>query len=1110
MALQFIIGGSGTGKSYYAYEQIIREAACHPDVLYYIVVPEQFTMQTQRTVVEMSPGKGILNIDVLSFQRLAIHVLEEVGGNTRQILQDTGKSMVIRKLAQEHRKELPYLGNQIRKPGYLDEVKSLISEFLQYDISGEELKEMIERAEGKELLQMKLRDISTLYDAFREYLSGSYMTSEEIMDLLSKALPFSEKMKGSVVLFDGFTGFTPIQMRVLRELFALTSLVQVTVTMDSRENLYQKGKSYQLFSMSRRMMQGLMKESKDLLDPILLKHDEKSRFCEAPALRFLEEHLFRYRKAVYEKETDNLEIFCGGNPREEVEKAARKIQRIVRTKGLHYGDIAMITGNLESYGPVIRQVFGRAGIPVFIDETHTVLMNPFVEFLRAGVDMVIQGFSYESVFRYLRCSMSDLTEDEIDLLENYVLALGIRGRKRWEETWVRTYRGISPDQVTDINAIREKFMKEVQEFSEAFTRPGNTIRDYCTALYLFTLQCHVQEKLKLQEEIFKSRQDPAMEKEYAQIYGIVMELLDKMVEILGDEKVTRQEFLQLLETGLREAKVALIPPGQDQLLVGDMERTRLKDIRVLFFLGVNEGNIPKNTESGGILSEMDREFFAKEGVELAPDAKELMSQQRFYLYLNLTKPGEKLILSYARSDSKGEAMTPASLIASLKGMFPKLVEYEETASPDPLETLEIPENGMEEFLKRLESHAWEREDPVFAELYSYYLAQKDYEGEVRKLVEAAFIRKPSDPISRSVAKALYGEISPYSATRLEKYAACAYGHFLQYGLGLTERVEYQFRSMDMGNLIHGVLEEFAQEISRRGLSWRTISEEERNQILDECLDLQAADYGNTILRSNPRREYQIERMRRLLHRTVWALCEQLKKGKFEPEGFEVKFGGGRIDRLDVLEEDDRVLVKVIDYKTGGTKFDLLMTYYGIQMQLLVYMDGALQIEQRKHPDKVIEPAGIFYYNVQDPVIKGTIHEEQMPEDKILKELKMNGLVQEDEEIAQAIDQTLSSIPYGKNKNGSFKKESSVASREQFALLNRYVKTKIQSIRKEIFDGNVEALPYQKTDKKSMACTYCPFKSACGFDRKIPGYEYKTLAGMNPEEIWKHMEEEVKE
>ncbi len=1108
MALQFIIGGSGTGKSYYAYEYIIREALRHPDVLYYIVVPEQFTMQTQRTVVEMSPGKGILNIDVLSFQRLAFRVLEEVGGDTRKMLQDTGKSMVLRKLAQEHAGELPYLGSQIRKPGFLDEVKSLISEFLLYDISSEELQEMIRRAEGKELLAMKLRDISTLYDAFLTYLSGSYMTSEEIMDLLGKALPFSEKIKGSVLVFDGFTGFTPIQVRVLKELMELASLVQVTVTMDSRENLYKRGNSYQLFSMSRRMMQTLMKETRAIMDPILLTHGEKTRFANAPALKFLEGHLFRYKKTVYEGEVSDLELFCGSSPREEIETAARKIQRLVRTRKLHYGEIAIITGNLESYGPIIRQVFRRAGIPFFLDETHTVLMNPFVEFLRAGVDMVIQGFSYESVFRYLKCSMSDLSREEIDVLENYVLALGVRGRRRWEENWVRTYKGITPEQVIEVNAIRQKFLEEVGEFAEAFSHSGKTIREYCTALYEFTLRCRCQEKLKKQEAFFKEMQDPAMEKEYAQIYGIIMELLDKMVEILGEEKVSRQEFLQLLETGLREAKVALIPPGQDQILIGDMERTRLKDIRVLFFVGVNDGNIPKNTNSGGILSEMDRDFFAEEGIELAPDARELMSQQRFYLYLNLTKPREKLFLSYARSDSKGEALMPASLIVSLKGMFPGLTEDREAKPQDPLESLEIPDHGIEKLIAGLENHAWEREDPVFAELYSYYLAQESYEKEIRRLTKAAFVRKSEDPISRSVAKALYGEISPYGATRLERFAACAYGHFLQYGLGLSERVEYQFRSMDMGNLIHGVLEEFAQELVKRDLSWRTITEEERNQILDQCLERQAADYGNTILKSTPRKEYNIERMRRLLRRTVWALCEQLRNGRFEPEGFEVKFGGGRIDRLDVLEEEDRVLVKVIDYKTGSTRFDLLMTYYGIQMQLLVYLDGAVQIEERKHPEKPVEPAGIFYYNVQDPILKGSLKEKYLPESRLLKDLKMNGLVQEDPEIAQAIDQSLLSIPYAKNKDGSFKKESSVASREQFSLLNRYVKHKIQRIRQEIYEGNVEILPYRKADKKGEACTYCPYKSACGFDPKIPGYQYRTLSQLERSEIWEHMEQEV--
>ena len=597
-----------------------------------------------------------------------------------------------------------------------------------------------------------------------------------------------------------------------------------------------------------------------------------------------------------------------------------------------------------------------------------------------------------------------------------------------------------------------------------------------------------------------------MENEYAQIYGIVMELLDKMAEILGGEKVTPEEFRQILETGMTEAKVALIPPSMDQVLVGDMERTRLKDVRALFFVGVNEGNIPKNTDGGGILTEMDREFFQEQGVELAPGPKELMNMQRFYLYLNMTKPGEYLCLSYSHSNAKGEAVSPAYLIHTVKRLYPGLEVTE--AGEQEIELLQTPDTALDYFLDRIGEETVGENDTVFRELYSWYLRSPKYRTLIERLTEAAFLRKPADRISESVAKVLYGEVSPHSATRLERYASCAFAHFLRYGLSVTERAEYEFRAMDMGNVIHQALEEFAAQVRKRGLDWSTLKPEERDSIAQECLEKVTADYGNTILKSSARNQYMIERTGRILKRTVWALQEQLKQGEFRPEGFEVSIGGGRIDRMDVLKEDNRVYVKIIDYKTGNTSFDLVSLYHGLQLQLVVYMDAAVLAEQKKYPECQAEPAGIFYYNVKDPMIQANMEADmEAVAPQLLKELKMNGLLAADSGLIRKMDRTLASLPVSFNKDGSFRKNSSVATREQFRLLNAYVKKKISDIRGEILSGDAEVSPYELGKKN--ACTYCPYQGVCGFDKKIPGYEYRRLKQFADEEIWREMEKEVR-
>lgn len=1109
MSLQFIIGNSGAGKSFTAYQNVIREAIDHPEKMFYVIVPEQFTMQTQKILVEMHPQKGILNIDVLSFERLAYRVFEEVGGDTRKVLEETGKNMILQKMVQMNQKKLTYLKNQMKKSGYLDEVKSLISEFMQYEVHEEELDKMIEDASDKPLLQMKLKDVAVLYQAFRDYLSDHFMTAEEVLEVLAKEIPFSKKLKGSTVVLDGYTGFTPVQHTVIRELLQVCERVSVTVTMDVREQLLAKGKPHELFYMSHKMIRSLSEFTKDMEEPIWIKPGSESRFADAPALNFLEQNLFRYHRKTYEKEQDEVQIFRAGNPEREMEETARRISRLIREKEYRYGQIAVITGNLEEYGSIARHVFEDAGIPFFVDEKHSVLMNPFVEYLRAALEMVVQGFSYESVFRYLRCGMSDLSRGEVDILENYVIALGIRGFRKWKEPWVRIYRGMDPAAIMEINEIRERFVEEIQELAEGFSGKKKTIGEYSRYLYDFIVKSHVQEKLKQQELTFKAQGDRAMEKEYTQIYGIVMELLDKMVSILGEETVAPEEFRQLLETGMTQAKVALIPPGVDQVLIGDMERTRLKDIRALFFVGVNEGCIPKNTESGGILTEMDRDFLGGQGIELAPGPKELMNMQRFYLYLNMTKPCEKLILSYSQSNGKGEAVGPAFLIRTIQMLFPKIRTERAEEPEDELELLETPNTSIGYLLENLTDEEKRKENPLFAELYSWYLNSPKYRTVAEKLTDAAFLHKPVDQISKSVAKALYGEISPNGATRLERFSACAFAHFLKYGLEVTERAEYEFRAMDMGNIIHQALEDFAKELRDKQMEWSELKDDERDAIADACLNKVAADYGNTILQSSARNHYMIERTRRILRRTVWALQEQLKNGKFRPEGFEVSIGGGRIDRLDVMKEDNKVYVKIIDYKTGNTSFDLVSIYYGLQMQLVVYMDAAMQAEQRKHPDCQIRPAGIFYYNVKDPMLQKEMEEDLDELDsEIFKKLKMNGLVMEDRDVIESLDRTTISLPLSYTTKGALRKGSSVASETEFELLDAYVKKKITDIRESILDGNTEVSPYEMGNRN--ACTYCPYQGTCGFDRKIPGYEFRRLKQFADEEIWKAFAKEVED
>ena len=1126
MALQFIMGPPGSGKSHYLYEKVTKASLEHPETNYIVLVPEQFTMQTQKDLVMASPRKGIMNVDVLSFGRLAHRIFEETGGNQRKVLDDVGKSFVLRKIAGDCEAELRVLGSNLKKTGYIGEVKSVISEFTQYAIQEETLEQMIEEVKDSSNLYYKLQDIKTIYHGFREYLREKYITGEELLDVLCTVVGESKILKDSVVVLDGFTGFTPVQNKILRELFGVCKRVVITVTMEQKENPFSYKHPYQLFALSKQMVTSLItiaKETKtDVEEPIYLYDRPIYRFRENTALAFLEAHLFRYSKEQYEKEQDRIQVYCAKNPKEEVDFAAQKIRNLARTRGYRYREIAIIASDLNTYGNQIEKIFGEYQIPIFMDHKRSILLNSFVEYVRSLLAMVEQNFSYESVFRYLRTGLTGFSDEEIDIVENYVIALGIRGYKKWQEKWIRRARGMEETELERINDIKERFLIQVEDVTMVLTKRNKTVSEVTKALYDFLV------KEELQKIRFGNDGELALEKEYGQVYRIVIELFDKFVELLGEEQIALKEYCELLDAGLEEAKVGVIPPSLDQVVAGDIERTRIKDIKAVFLLGANDMYIPGKENAGGILSEHDRELFQKGGVVLAPGAKEKAFIQKFYLYLLMTKPSEQLYVTYSKVSADGKTLRPAYLIQDLRRMYKKMEIQDADCQPDKKEL--TPKSGFAYLIEKLQKKH-EGLGTEWQELYTWYRQNPKWRKKIEQIVEACFYEKPKDGLTTRTAQRLYGTILENSVTRLEKFSACAYAHFLSYGLNLREREEYTFQAIDLGNIFHSAIEHFAKKLEAEGYTWTTLPEVRREELIEESVEESIVDYGNTILYSSARNEYIIKRLKRMMRRTVWALTKQLEKGDFMPGGYEISFGGasglstsdialdghgrmrlrGKIDRVDICEDEDNVYVKVIDYKTGAKAFDLGELYYGLQLQLVLYLNTALELESRKNHGKTVIPAGIFYYQMKDPIVDKEKDEEKL-EKKILKELRLDGVVNAREEVVRHLDREISGnslvVPIGRNKDRSLSKASKTATQEEFELISEYAKKQMKQIGTRILEGETEVSPYELGTM--TGCSYCPYKAICGFEEKIPGYEYRRLQKLKKDEALMKMRKEVSE
>lgn len=1066
-------------------------------------------MQTQKDLVMQHPNHGIMNIDVLSFVRLAYRIFEETGGQALPVLDDEGKNLILRKIAGDYEKDLKVLKGNMKKLGYISEVKSVLSEFDQYDIGEEELRQMKAAAGENSRLYYKLQDLEVLYIGFKKYLEDRFITKEELLDALCRVVKGSDILKESTIVLDGFTGFTPVQNRLLGELLEVCREVIVTVTMDDRENPYVYKHPYQLFALGKHTVTSLIQIAAErkvsVEDPLCLYERPLYRFCDNSAMEFLERNIFRYSKECYKEKQGAVRIHVARNPREEAMKAAGRVRNLVRTKGYRYRDIGVIVSNMEVYGDDLGQAFDLYEIPVFMDYKRSILLNSFVEYIRSLLNMVKDNFSYESVFRFLRTNLSGFTYGEVDELENYVIALGIRGYKKWQESWIRRPKYLEEENLEILNHNRVRLVEKVDTLVYVLRQRSKTVKDVTMALYEFMVREELQLKLQRQSEAFQEAGELALAKEYSQVYRILIELFDKFVELLGDEKVTMDEYLKLLDAGLEEARVGVIPPGIDQVVVGDMQRTRLKDMKALIFVGANDTFLPGALIRSGLLTERDRDKFATGKIHLSPGGKEKAYEQKFYLYMNLTKPSETLDIYYSKVSADGKSIRPSYLIQEMQRLFSGLeIEDEEKQAFSAQEW--TPKLGMQKVIRGFQDgNAMDQE---WQELYSWYKRQPQWQYRVEELMKSGFYTRPADGLTKEVAKQLYGEHFQDSITRIERFSACAFAHFLTYGLRLRERQTYEFQPLDLGNVCHSALEYYSRKLKEEHLSWTEIEEEKRQEYIDDSVGHAISDYGNSVLYSSARNEYMIERMKRLLTRTIWALTKQLEAGDFVPVAYEMRFENGKIDRVDLCKDKDKVYVKVLDYKTGSKAFDVVALYHGLQLQLMVYMDAAVKMTQKHYPDSEVIPAGVFYYRLNDPLVeKKVVGEEEEIWQKVLKELKVDGVMNLKDETLEHLDHCQvgesAVIPVKYNKNGSLSKNSKVASEQEFEVMMRHALGKVLKVHQKILSGEVAAFPYRR--KQESGCDYCAYRHICGFDQKIPGYKYRDIFEMTQSEVIAAME-----
>lgn len=1117
--IQIIEGASGSGKSYTVYQELIQASIKEPDKKFFFLVPEQFTMQAQRDIVTLHPKHGTMNIDIVSFNRLAYRVFEELNIRCEHVLEDFGKSMLLQRILMKHRQELPVFGACVNKAGFIDELKSLLTELFQYRIGREDIEQVYGAMTGTSMLKNKLHDLLYVYDAFREEVQGNYIIAEHILEMLAQHVPESQLLQNSVIYLDGFTGFTPIQYEVLGMLAQVCDAMTITVTIDKISAEKEQCEEHALFYLSKDTIHRVC----NMADRLGIYVEERflegpsPRFSHSPELQHLEENLFRYPNLIWEKPVEHIHLQAMRSPRQELHQVARQIRSLVRSGRYRYRDIAVIHGNLEGIEPFVEELFPGLEIPYFIDTNQSIYMNPCLEAIRAVLEIAGQDYSYESVFRFLKTGVTGMETDELEQLENYVVAKGIRGAGWWQKELGETqvFQLLQPV----IQALKQA--KEVQE--------------YVSILQEFLKTLHMQEQLEAAANNFEEQGNLVQAKAYLQISEKLEEIWDKMRVILGKETMQLDEFQTLLETGFDDISLGVIPPSLDQVTIGDIERTRLNHIKVLFVMGLNDGIIPRITRGGGILSEADRSILGQE-LELAPDSRSRVFTEQFYLYQNLTKTSEQLYLTYHVQDSDGNEALPAYIVGRIQRLFPNLPIEERVSEKMDWSSLETAKDSVEVLIAGLQTDGKisKEQGEIWKSLYVYLeMTQPEV---IERIRQGYFYHNLDSSIAEETAARLYGNVLNASISRLETYSHCPYQFFLEYGLGLRKRELHEVSLGDMGNLLHHVVEQVFRQVENRNAEqtllseekenvWETISDDMLMEMVEQEVQKTVEGEEDSVYLYSYKNRQLLRRIQRTAAYAVVDLKQQLLQGSMIPYQFELCFNrkqadpicrdltsaqvsldngtdmrlSGIIDRIDICQDEEHVYVKVLDYKSSGKEIDVAYVNAGLQLQLLVYTNVVMEVLKRRFPHKEIVPAGSLYYGFRIPMVEKTAKAvTDALSRRINKETALTGIVNKEEPCVSLLG-NVETLPVKVEEiEGvpTIQESDTVLSGERYRELLGEVQETVANIGNHMMAGKIPIRPVRAG--RGLPCDYCDYRDVCKLDCVDGGNQIYTVGQLKAE------------
>ncbi len=1149
MSIRFIYGRAGIGKSTWCINSIAENIKKDDENKLILIVPEQYTFNTENRILKSIGEPALLRTQVLSFKKMAHEVFEECGGRVKEIIKESGRNMLIHKVLNEKIESLEYFRKISREQGFYEIVSDVISEFKKYNVEVDSLRNIEESIQESDLYN-KIRELSIIYEAFNEEMNEGYIDGDDELTLLGKKLLENDIYTNSEVWIDEFSTFTPQQLEIIRLLARRCKRVNITLCMDNRDNSNGNQDITDVFNTiknTENKILKIMKENNISYDkPINLNminvNEGYNRFKNAPELEHIEKYFFTYPFNSFNGKCENVKLYKANNIYDEIERVAKSITSLIRSGKYRYKDISVVCRNIDDYEKITSVIFKDYEIPYFLDKKLELLNNPLIILITSAFEILFKDWSYESVFKYLKTGLTGIENNYIDVLENFVLEYGVKGYK-WtvkeiiSESWFNNNEELSEEKIF-ISEIMDEVRRPLLVFHNKI-KGKHKVSHICKAIYEFLIDIHAFERINEWIEKFDEIGLEDKVKEYSQVEESVIDILDQAVDVMGDKDLDSYDFFKILNSGFNNEEIGVIPVALDQVNIGDVARIKGRDVKALYIVGVNDGILPASKKEEGILSDNDRNILSEIGIELASNTRNKVFEEQFLLYTVLTISSDYLMISYPMADFEGKSLRPSIVISRIKKILPKLVEesdlYDLSSYKDKLNKVISPIPTFNELILAMRKNCDEENvEEYWREVYKWYKDSPEYENKVKNIFKGLDYSNLKNHVNKNNLRELYanedGKLM-FSVSRLEKYAECPFSYFVQYGLKAKNRKIYEFTPPDLGSFVHDILDLFTNRVKKEGILWSELNNERCKEIVSNLIDIRLSEQTNSILNSSKRFKYLSQRFKRVISKSVTVMAEQIGKGEFEVFKTEFDFGNyktgeavmlnlqddekvylqGRIDRIDTLDLDGQTYIRIIDYKTGAKKFDLNELYYGLQMQLLVYLDAIIK-NSKYILEKQVVPGAVLYFKVDDPIIKSKkeMTTEEV-ETEVLEELKLKGLVLKDAKVVKAMDRDIEGyslvIPAAFKKDGDFKSTSDVVTEEESTLLREYVNRKMISLCEDMLCGDIKIEPTKQANRSY--CEYCDFSSICQFDTSIKDNKYKIVGKKSRTEIWDNIRSDVK-